>query len=190
MHDAMVANAAMFTNPTITMVAFLALITALAVAQQNVTGTKAKGTGTLRNTKRDALWTAMEMLRTYVQVLADAMTAENAAALIEAAGMLVAGVATHQKATLTATLTTTLGVVRLDANASLLKGPAAASKKVMLNWQMSADSGKTWIDLHSSPYATTDVPGLTLMTTYSFRVSVTIGKTVGAWSQPVSLLVH
>jgi hypothetical protein len=189
MYNGITTNAAMFVSPTITMVAFLALITALSVAQQAVTGTKAKGAATLRNTKRDALWTAMGILRAYVIGLADTMTAEGAASLIEAAGMLVVATGVRAKAVLAAALTTTPGVVHLEANASILVGPAGASKKVTFNWQASTD-GKTWNDLRSTPYANTDVVGLALMSTYGFRVSVTIGKVTGAWSQAVSLLVH
>jgi hypothetical protein len=190
MHDGLVANAALFASPTIGMAAFLALITALAVAQANVTSTRAKGAGTLRNTKRDAVWSAMEILRAYVQGQADLLSAENAAALIEAAGLLVWAAPAHHKPALAATLTTTPGVVHLDANVSLLKGPGAASRKALLNWQVSADGGKTWSDLRSTPLGNTDAPGLTLLTTYGFRVSVTVGKVIGAWSQAVSLLVH
>jgi len=190
MHDAMTTNAAMFVSPPLTQAAFLALITALAGAQQHVTSTKAMGAATLRNTKRDAVWTAMEILRAYVQSLADALNAEGAAAIIESAGLLVAATPVHQKAAVTAKLTTTPGVVHVDANASLLVGPADARKKVTFNWQWSGDAGKTWNDARSTPYANTDVPGLTLMTTYSFRTSVTIGKVTSAWSQAVSLLVH
>jgi hypothetical protein len=44
----------------------------------------------------------------------------------------------------------------------------------------------------STPVGRTQIPGLTLLTTYSFRVSVTVGKdqVTGPWSQAVSLLVH
>jgi hypothetical protein len=153
------------------------------LSQQAVTGTKARAPATLRNTKRDAVWTAMEILRAYVQGLADVMDAASAASLIEAAGLLVGAVPGHQKALLTATLTTTAGDVHLDANAN-------AFRKVTFNWQWSGNNGQTWNDAHATPYANTDVLGLTLMSTYSFRVSVTIGKVTGAWSQAVSLLVH
>jgi hypothetical protein len=190
MYNFITANIAMFVALPITMVAFLALITALVTAQQNATGTKAKGSATLRNTKRNAVWSAMGMLRSYVQSLADALDPEGAAALIEAAGLLVAAPITHHKAELAATLGTTSGTAHLEANASLLVGPADASKKALFNWQMSANGGQTWTDLHATPYANTDVPGLTLLTTYSFRASVTIGKVTGPWSQAVSLLVH
>jgi hypothetical protein len=183
-------HAATFVSPTVTMAAFLALITALALSQQNAVGTKARGSTTLRNTRRDAVWTAMESLRAYVQALADVVNAENAAALIESAGLRVAAVPTHQKAALTATLTTTPGVVHLDVHAALLVGPASLTKKVTFNWQWSGDGGATWHDLRSTPYGNTDVPGLALMGTYGFRASVTIGRDAGAWSQAVSLLVH
>src|SRR6202012_6070831 len=123
-------NVALFASPTITLAAFLALITALAVAQQAATGIKAKGAAKLRNAKRDAVWTAMDTLRAYVQSLADVLDAANAAALIEAAGLVVTVSRTGKKAALKATLTTTPGTVHLDANASLLVGPASASKKV------------------------------------------------------------
>ena len=190
MYDGIMANIAMFPGLPITMVAFLAAITALATAQQNATGTRAKGTGSLRNTKRDAVWTGMELLRAYTQGLADTLSAEAAASLIQSAGMLVGAVQTHQKPALTAKLTTVPGVARLDANRSLLAGPANTRKRAMLSWQMSADGGKTWIDLKATPYATTEVIGLTLLSTYSFRVNVTVAKVTGAWSQAVTLLIH
>ena len=189
MHDAIVANAAMFVSPPITMVAFLALITALAVAQQQVLGTRARGSATLRNTRRDALWTAMDSLQSFVQGLADTFSAEGAASVIEAAGLLVALTGTYQKPLLTATLTSTPGVVHLDANASLLVGKASASKKTTFNWQWSGDGGASWHGAQATPYANTDIQGLAPMATYAFRVSVTIGKTAGAWSQAVTLLV-
>jgi hypothetical protein len=189
MYDGFMNNVGSFSSPTITMVAFLALITALQTAQQAVKGTNAKGAAALRDTKRDALWTAMESLRTYVQGLADVLSAQAAASLIQSAGLVVWEVGTHEKAIISAALTTTLGTVHLEANASLLVGPADAAKKCMFNWQVSTN-GTTWTDLHGTPLASTDVTGLTPMTNYMFRVSVTIGTVTGAWSQPVGLLVH
>jgi hypothetical protein len=190
MRDAIVANAATFNSPTVTMVVFLGLITALAVAQQSAKATRAKGTAALRNTKRDAVWTAMESLQKYVQGLADVLSADGATALIEAAGLVVAATPKHEKALLAATLTTTPGLVHLAAHASLLAGKGNAGKKATFNWQWSGDNGKTWNSVSSTPHANTDVGGLALMGTYSFRVSATIGKVVGAWSQAVSVLVH
>jgi hypothetical protein len=188
--QAMYAGFEAFTSLPITMVAFLALITALANAQTNALTLKTRGLAALRNTKRDALWTAMGILSAYVQGLADTMSAENASSLIQSAGLVVAGTGARAKAILTATLTPAPGVVHLVANASLLAGKAAKSKRLTFNWEWSSDGGKTWNDAGSTPHANTDVTGLTLMTTYSFRVSVTTAKAAGAWSQAVGLLVH
>jgi hypothetical protein len=190
MHDSITTNAGMFASPTITMSAFLALIAGLVTAQQTATSTRTRGTASLRNTKRDAVWTAMESLRTYIQGLADTMTAENARALIQAGGLVVSRTGSHYKAVLTAALTTTPGTVHLAANVSALVSKADVNRKKTLNWQLSTDGGRTWSNASATPYADTDIPGLTLMTTYSFRVSVTVGRTAGAWSDPVNILVH
>jgi hypothetical protein len=190
MYAAILSNIAMFAGLPVTMPAFLALITALAAAQQTATGTKAKGTTSLRNSKRNAVWTAMLSLQSYVQGLSETMSVADATTLIEAAGLLVAQVAKRQKETLTATLTVAPGVVHLAANRAVLVGIAGAHKHVTFNWEMSADGGKTWQGLPSGSYASTTVAGLALMTTYAFRVSVTVGNTAGAWSQAVSTLVH
>ena len=190
MYSSISQNIAMFAGLPITMAAFLALITLLATAQQAATGTKAKGTASTHNSKRNAVWAAMVNLQSFVQGLADSMSVADATTLIDAAGLLVAKAATRQKETLTAALTAAQGVVHLAANRSVLVGNTDAHKNVTFNWEMSADGGKTWQGLPSSSYASTNAPGLTLMTTYAFRVSVTVGNTQGAWSQAVSLLVH
>jgi hypothetical protein len=144
----------------------------------------------VRNTKCDALWTAMEVLQKFAQSLADTMTASNAASLIVAAGLLVTKIGVRRKAALTAVLTATQGNVLLEANRTLLAGKANAGKRVSFNWQWSVD-GKTWTSVTSTPVSSTEIPGLTPLSTYSFRVSVTIGKqAAGPWSQAVTLLVH
>ena len=104
--------------------------------------------------------------------------------------MLVAKPLVRRKETLTATLTAAQGIVHLAANRTALVGTADAHKNVTFNWAMSADGGKTWQGLPSGSYASTDASGLTLMTTYAFRVSVTVGNTPRAWSQAISVLVH
>jgi hypothetical protein len=190
MYNAMSANVSMFASPTIALSTFLALITACSLAQQNATETRARGTATLRNMKRDSLWTAMESLQKYAQGLADQLPAEGAVNLLQSAGLVVAQSTAHHKALLKAALTMTPGVIALSANASLLVGKADAHKKVMYGWQMSGDGGHTWSNMPTTTYASTEISGLTLLSTYSFRVNVTIGRTTGPWSDPVSILVH
>jgi hypothetical protein len=189
MHDGIVANSAMFSSLTITMAVFLGLITALVVAHQYATNTRAKGSAALRNVKLDALWTAMDILRAQVQGLADLASADAAIALLEAAGLKVATTPVHTKPVLAATLTTTPGVAHLAANATALLGKGGLSKKATFHWQRSDNGGKSWDDVGVTAYASTDATGLTLMSTYAFRVSVTIGNTPGAWSPAVMLLV-
>ena len=191
MANAIQANIANFPALPVAIAAFVALLTAFVLAQQVVTETKARGAATLRNTKAVALWAAMEAIQKYIQGLASGLSAEAAGALIESGGLLVAKTAKRQKATLTAALTTTQGNVLLQANRTALAGVADAKKRVQFNWQWSGDGGKTWNSVASTPVATTVIPGLTPLTTYSFRVSVTVSKQpAGPWSQAVSLLVH
>jgi hypothetical protein len=192
MYNGFSNNASTFTALPIAMVAYLALVTALDDAQHNATSTRATGAATLRNTKRDAVWTAMVTLLAYAQSLADISTAEVAASTLEMAGLLVVKTGTHQKDILAAELTTTPGTVHLVANAGALTTALEGKrtrKKGTFNWQWSSD-GKTWNNVQSTPLANTDITGLALMTTLLFRVSVTLGKVTGSWSQGVSLLVH
>jgi hypothetical protein len=190
MYSSISNNIAMFASLPVTMQAFLALITAFAVAQQATTGTKAKGTASTRNSKRNAVWSAMLSLQSYVQGLADSMSVTDATTLIENAGMIVAKAADRLKAALGATLTTTPGMVHLAANRTALVGKANAHKRVLFSWEMSANGGQTWTALPPTLFASTIVSGLTLMSTYAFRVSVQVGNTPGTWSQAVSVLVH
>jgi hypothetical protein len=188
-YAAIVAAAAMFPSPTVSMAALLVLIQATEAAQRTATSTRAKGTASARNLARNELWTAMESLRAFVQSLADTMAADGAIALIDGAGMLVAKSTAHGKALLAATLTTTPGTVHLAANATLLAG-RGNRKKVNFHWSWSADGGRSWTEVHSTPYAETDIPGLALMVEHQFRVSVTVGKARGDWSQAVGTLVY
>jgi hypothetical protein len=80
------------------------------------------------------------------------------------------------------------GNVVLIANALLLAGKGKGRR--LFNWQYSADGGKTWVAVPSTTDADTSISGLTPLTTYLFRVSIGMGKTEGAWSQIVSLIVH
>jgi hypothetical protein len=185
MYVAILAAIAQFPNLPITLAAFLALIEPFDAAQDSMKA-KPRGLASVRDTKRDDVWTAMHTLRIYVQSLADGLSAPAAAALIESAGLLVAGVPIHIKPFLEAKPTTLPGVVHILANASLLVG--SSSKRVTFNWQWSTD-GKTWSSLPSTPLADTEMTGLTPMTTYYFRVSVTISRVVGEWSQSTSVML-
>ncbi len=189
MYTAILAAIGTFPSPTVTMVAFLALIQALETAQQ-AAATRAKGLAAVRDSKRDALWSAMLSLRAYVQSIADLASHTDAITVIQSAGLLVAAVGDHHKPILQAKLTTSQGVVDLYANATQLVGPANRHKKTYFSWQWSGDGGKTWSTATTTAYASTQVVGLLPMTQYLFRVAVTVAKTTGEWSDTVGLLVH
>jgi hypothetical protein len=162
-------------------------IQALDVAQQ-ATSTRARGTAATRNAKRDVLVTSLESWRMYVQTLCDA-NPEQAEALVAAAAMTIAKVPLHAKPVLAARLGVVSGTVTLEANATLLVG-RGVKKHAAYQWQYSADGGKTWTNAPATPLASTTIEGLTPLTTYAFRVAATVSKTVGAWSQAVTLIVH
>ncbi len=59
MANSIQANIANFPGLPIAIAAFVALLTPFVLAQQVATETKAKGSATLRNTKGNALWSAL-----------------------------------------------------------------------------------------------------------------------------------
>ncbi|MEI7893950.1 MAG: hypothetical protein WCI05_12725 [Myxococcales bacterium] len=183
----MLANEAMFPNPNPALPTLLALLTAYDLSQQ-ATLTKAKGTIAARNAKAQLVISALESEAAYVQGLCDG-SPEQAVELIAGAAMFVAASSEHEKALLEATVVhETPGLVRLVANAKMLLG--GSSKRPTFNWQASPDGGKTINTLQSTPHANTEVPNLPLLADAYFRVSVTLGKVTGPWSQWVKAFLH
>ena len=149
---------------------------------------KQPGAAKARGAAFDALLTAAEQLRAYVEALCANLSVEQATALAAAAGMKIALSPIHSKPILQANRGSLSGNVVLIANALLLAGKGRGRK--FFNWAWSADGGKTWVALPPTTDATTSVSGLTPLTTYLFRVSANTRKVEGAWSQAVSLIVH
>jgi hypothetical protein len=188
MQTAILAALAMFVSPPpITMAAFLALIQ-VAAAAHAATATKTRGLVKLRDTKIDTLWTAMQTLKTWVQGLCDATDVVAAAALIEAAGLILAKTRTATKLLLSATLIPPTGIVHLAVNASMLIG-RRTQKKTTFTWSWSTDGGKNWNTGVTTGYAHADIPSLP-PAAYLFRVQATVGKVIGDWTNPVSLTIH
>jgi hypothetical protein len=186
-YNGMNADKVTFAAPNPSLATLLGQIQALDVAEQATT-TKTKGTVAVRDTKRELLITSLESERMYVQSLCDA-SPEQAVAIATAAAMAIGKIPAHAKPILQAKLGTQSGAVVLVANAGLLVGKGV-SKKVTFNWQLSADGGKTWTLCPSTPLANTGIESLTPLTTYAFRVGVTVSKVTGEWSQAVTLLVR
>jgi hypothetical protein len=145
MYAAILAAIATFTGTPISMPALLLLIQAAQTAQ-TAAASRAKGLAAVRNTKITPLWSAMLLLRTYVQGLVDQVDHAGGVALINQAGLVVGGVGTHVKMLFVAKLDTTANVVHLLLNAKAFIGPTG--KRVTFHWQMSSD-GKTWTSLPS-----------------------------------------
>ena len=186
MYAAILLAIASFPDLPVTMTAFKALLDALTVAQ-GATRTRTKGLATARNTKREALWGAMVLLRAYVQTLGDQLSVESSKALIESAGLLVGAAAHHVKPLLEVKPTSVPGTVALFANAALLRG--RTSKRTTFHWQWSAN-GKDWVSATSTPHARTVISGLAVPGAYAFRVAVTVGGEMRDWTAPVSVQLH
>jgi hypothetical protein len=184
-HAGFSANPTLLPSPPVQLAVLLDLIQKLDDAQQNLKKIGAAA----RNVARDALYTALESLRMYVQELCDAgATPEQAAALITAAGMKVALVGSHPKPVIGVKLILPAGSVAVSANAGLLC--KSGKKKTFFNWQFTTDGGKSWNGVPSTPDAHTTIANLPLLTVCGFRVSITDTAGAGAWSEMVTILVH
>ncbi len=181
----MTANSALFTASAALLATLTTQIAALVAAQGQVKDRVAGTTGT-RDAKRNLVALTLESLRVQVQALCDA-TPGQAISIIQAAGMKAVNVGRYTKAILAVTLGVQPGTVMLVANARLL---STSKKSKTYNWSFSLD-GKTWIAAPSTPHAKTTITGLTSLTTYAFRVNVSVGSAgPGEWSQAVTIVVH
>jgi hypothetical protein len=152
--------------------------------------TRAQGAAAARNVQRRILVGLLEAGVMYVQQTADALpTLDAAISAIQAAGLTVALVPRYQKPILKVTHGPTPGSVALDANAKQLG--AGGRRKTFFNWQYTADGGRTFVNAPPTPKSKTLLSGLTPLTSYGFRVSVTNPDGVaGEWSPLVTFIVH
>jgi hypothetical protein len=188
-YTAMSNAPSLFPSPPVALGVLFDQIQALIKAQQTVR-TRVLGAAQARNVLRDALFTSVDALRTYVQGLCDAVSLEAAANLAASAAMKIGASTAVNKPMLAAKLLAgPVGNVALRANAKLLD--PAASKRKYFNWSYSVDGGATWLSMPSTLVARTTITGLPALTTVSFRVSITTTAIPqGDWSQVIALLVH
>ena len=168
-----------FPTPTPTLAAVTAAIAQLQIAETAALG-RAKGTAATRNEKRTALVALLELLRAYVQSVADA-TPENGASIIGGAGLAVRKSPTHAARVFTAKTGTVSGTATLYAK--------SAGARAAYLWEYSTDGGKTWVAAPVTVQAKTTVVGLTPGATVQFRYQPVSKAGEGDWSQTVSLLV-
>ena len=178
-------------NPTApTLADFLVLILALAKAQEpfeSKDGKKAPplGAAAERDQARDALWSAMEAMVTYVQGLADAKP-ESALATIHGAGMKEAMGTARAKPPVEAVVLAGKGIVRVRVNRKFFAGRAT---NVTTHYYVSAD-GTSWQLAKSTHYAQWDIPNLPLNKDAYFRVAVDVGDVEGTPTDAIKASVH
>jgi hypothetical protein len=77
------------------------------------------------------------------------------------------------------------GAVRLYG-----RRPVPRRSGAFYEWSMSSDGGKTWTPVSTTNTAKTQVLGLTVAATVSFRYRTTVKNVTSDWSQPIAVLVH
>jgi len=177
---AVAANKLLFPAPNPSLAQLTSDIAALDVAE-TATHTRATGTVETRNAKLAVVNSDLDLLRAYVQTVADADPA-NAASIATSAGMFVRKATTKVKQDLTAKPNKTLsGSVDVVVKAS--------SSRESQEWQYSLD-GKTWVDAPPTLQSKTTIAGFTPGTIAYFRHRAVTKTGRTDWSQPVSLMVH
>ena len=142
--------------------------------------TRATGTIATRNEKRATLVALLELLRGYVQSVADA-TPENAISIIESSGLALRKTTVRAPRVFAAKATTLSGSVKLTA--------PIAGRRAAYRWQYSTDGGKTWVDASETLQAKATVAGLPVGTTVQFRYRSVIKGGASDWSPPLSMVV-
>ncbi|HEX8794398.1 MAG TPA: fibronectin type III domain-containing protein [Polyangiaceae bacterium] len=170
-----------FPSPNPPLATIGSAVNDLQVAETAVVTTRAKGTVATRNEKRATLVAMLELLRAYVQSVADA-TPENAPSIIESAGLALRKTLVRAPRVFAAKAATVSGSVKLIA--------PTADRRAAYLWQYSTDAGKTWLDVSPTLQAKTTVTGLPSGTTVQFRFRSVSKGGASDWSAPLSLLVH
>jgi hypothetical protein len=168
-----------FPSPTPPLATISADIDALDTAEAAVLS-RTKGAVEVRNLKLAAVRSDLEHLLSYVQQVADANTT-TAEAVIQSAGMSVRKVTLRNKAPLAVSQGKVAGEAHLIAK--------SAGHRAAYEWQFSTDQ-KTWTNAPSTLQAKTDIPGLTVATTYFFRVRPVLDTGEQNWSSLVSIVMN
>jgi hypothetical protein len=176
-----VSSSPKLTSLPVTVVFLNGLIAALVTSQSGMPGGP-KQTAQ-RNADRAALIKALVQLRDYVTSVARQQpTTQDAIQVIVDAGMFAKGFTRPSKAELEARYGGVTTNVHLIA--------AAVPRASAYYWTWSTDM-KNWVSLPETTGAKTTATGLTVGTTYYFRVRALVTKTgLTDWSQAVSFMVR
>jgi hypothetical protein len=168
-----------FTSPTPTLAVVTSAVSDLEQAQAAALA-RTKGATDTRDAKRAALLLLVDALESYVQHVADA-DPENAAAIIQSAGMGVRKIPVRPPRV--------FAVTQASASGSVAVVAPAAARRASYDWEWSIDGGKTWTLASSTLQAKTALSGFAAGTTVMFRYRATIKGGEGEWSQPIAFLV-
>jgi hypothetical protein len=156
---------------------------------QVVAGTRARGSASRRNVKRDELWTTLELLLKYVQSVADAASSvEGAMVIVEAAAFELAASPTYQKDLLEVRQSQPGAPVELSAYVRLLTAGKGA-RQVSFNWRYTLNGGESWVQVPSTPVGNTVIAGLP-RTEVGFAVCVSDAEGTDAWTPTVTFDVR
>jgi hypothetical protein len=150
------------------------------------------GAAAVRDVHRGVLVSAMESERIIVQLMADADRA-RAIALIENAGLLVAGAPVHEKPPLKLWMGPQAGSIVCDANVGMLVRASGTTKPWQyrcFNWEHTLDDGQSFVAMPSTPRGKMVLHGFAPAARVGVRVSMTNSEGTGAWSQVVSIIVE
>jgi hypothetical protein len=175
----MTGNAS-FPNPAPTIAAVSAAIDDLRAAEAAAIS-RIKGAASARNDKRKALVALLQLLRGYIQSVADADEG-NGPAIIESAGVAVRKRPTRHPRVFAAKPGRISGVATIVA--------ASAGHRASYEWQYSTDGGKTWVTAPSTLQARTSVAGLAPGAVVQFKYRTVTRTGEGDWSAPVLLTIQ
>jgi hypothetical protein len=173
------AAEAVFPTPALPLAVFEADVTALEEAEERVL-TRTMGTAAARNAKLRVVRSDLDTLKSYVQRIADAHPAGEAAAIIEIAGMSVKKSSGHGKPDFEVKPALVSGSVRLFAR--------AARTRASYDWEYGTDES-SWTRADSTVRADTALYGLERGTRYFFRYRLVTRAGVGDWSRVLSWVV-
>ena len=142
--------------------------------------TRTRGTAAARNEKLATALGLLTRLKSYVQGVADD-NPENAAAIIESAGMSVKKSTAYARLPFSVKQGPTSGSVRLMAR--------SAGDRGAHQWQHSTDGARTWQSAPRTQQGKTVLSGFVPGQTAWFRHRPVTIRGEGDWSEPIAIIV-
>jgi len=173
------ATSSWFPSPRPALATVESAVEALTTAQA-ATHMGGQAQTAIRNDKRRDLQVLLDQLRSYVQSVADA-NAENAASIIESAGMYVKGARGRGRAGFR------LKDGRVSGEVDVFVDQAA--NRASYEWEYRLDGSDAWIARPSTTKASTTIPGLPHGVRVWVRYRTVVKSVTSDWSQPLSILV-